>query len=307
MPRHTTAALEACHAASMAVRVPPVDVGGARDTGGHGVVRSRPKSRGGRIVAIASRSRSTQGRSPVRHRAMQAPLSASAQAGHAAVPGLPALHPVSELPADLQPEDIAGPVQPEVRHEQGLFADRQCLSEIAVGLVEHPFEADGGIEHQRLVRCLPDLQRGVLNRSARDCSTSSALDVGPRPAVPRRKAAKRSAACCCTVGPLLPASAARRISRCSASGRRTAVAVPLTQTAPRTGSAHRSSRADWYWCGSCRRAARIARAGEGRERRGARRVRPLSIGTKQLKPGRHRYETAAWQFPVNDRTKGCLS
>src|SRR5215472_4218627 len=91
---------------------------------------------------------------------MQAPLSASAPAGHAAVPGLPALHPVSATSGGLAAKDIAGLDQPELRHQQGLAADCQCLCEIAVGLVERPLEADRGIDHQRYVRCLPDLRRG---------------------------------------------------------------------------------------------------------------------------------------------------
>lgn len=52
--------------------------------------------------------------------------------------------------ADLQPADIGGFVQPEVRYEEFLIAKRQRLRQVAVRFGQHPFQTDTGIDHQHL-------------------------------------------------------------------------------------------------------------------------------------------------------------
>jgi len=101
-----------------------------------------------------------------------------------------------QLSAHLQPQDIGRLVQPEVWDKQVGLAPSERLCQMAVRLLQNPFEPNRRINHERHNQpalCGRASVRALLVRAS---SRSWAAEGDPRLPVRRRNSARRSATRC---------------------------------------------------------------------------------------------------------------
>ena len=101
-----------------------------------------------------------------------------------------------QLSARLQPQDIGRLVQPEVWDKQVGLAPNERLCQMAVRLLQNPFEPNRRTNHERHNQSALSGRASVRVLLARASSSSWAAEGDPRPPVRRRNLARRSATRC---------------------------------------------------------------------------------------------------------------